>query len=73
MVQNNEVRRYLNSRRATSPLVKLMEGEEMWKVPDHLQGVLPQNWCGTEPNRTVTYVVLKAKADDRRKSNPLSR
>ncbi|GFX13100.1 uncharacterized protein TNCV_2357561 [Trichonephila clavipes] len=38
----------LNSRRAASPLVKLVEGEEMWEAPDHLQGVLPQNWGGTE-------------------------
>ncbi|GFW29880.1 hypothetical protein TNCV_3937471 [Trichonephila clavipes] len=27
----------LNSRRATSPLVRLLEGEERWEVPDNLQ------------------------------------
>ncbi|GFU36273.1 hypothetical protein TNCV_559141 [Trichonephila clavipes] len=31
-----------------------------------LQGVFPQNWGGTEPNRTVTCMVLKAKANGRR-------
>ncbi|GFU09233.1 hypothetical protein TNCV_1122381 [Trichonephila clavipes] len=30
------------------------------KAPDHPQGVLPQNWGGTEQNRTVTCMVLKA-------------
>ncbi|GFW76675.1 DCN1-like protein 1 [Trichonephila clavipes] len=29
-------------------------------------GVLPQNWDGNEPNRTVTCIVLKAAANDRR-------
>ncbi|GFV57645.1 hypothetical protein TNCV_3132331 [Trichonephila clavipes] len=29
------------------------------------QGVLPQNWGGTEQNRTVTCMVLKATANDR--------
>ncbi|GFS60459.1 hypothetical protein TNCV_947071 [Trichonephila clavipes] len=37
------------------------------------QGVLPQNWGETEQNRTVTYMVLKAKANDRRKSLALNR
>ncbi|GFS97510.1 cullin-4A [Trichonephila clavipes] len=55
----------LNSRRAASPLVCL--GEERWEVPDHLQGFLPPNWSGTEQKRTVTRMVLKAKANDRRK------
>ncbi|GFX30475.1 hypothetical protein TNCV_3461261 [Trichonephila clavipes] len=36
--------------------------------PDHTQGVLPQNWGGTEQSRTVTCMVLKAKANDRRKN-----
>ncbi|GFX15600.1 uncharacterized protein TNCV_2130881 [Trichonephila clavipes] len=35
------------------------------------QGVLPQNWGGTEQNRTVTFMVLKATANDSRKSSPL--
>ncbi|GFR21568.1 hypothetical protein TNCT_471361 [Trichonephila clavata] len=56
----------LNSRRAASPLVRLMEGEERWEVPDNSQGVLPQNWGRTEPNRAVTCMVLKAMTKDRR-------
>ncbi|GFU72778.1 retrovirus-related Pol polyprotein from transposon TNT 1-94 [Trichonephila clavipes] len=51
-----------DSRRAESPLVMLVEGEERWKVPERLRGVLPQNWGGTEQNHTVTCMVLKAKA-----------
>ncbi|GFW36150.1 uncharacterized protein TNCV_4930121 [Trichonephila clavipes] len=38
----------LNSRRANSPLVRLVEREERWEASDHPQGVLPQNWDGTE-------------------------
>ncbi|GFY00139.1 uncharacterized protein TNCV_1342371 [Trichonephila clavipes] len=56
----------LNSRRATSLLVRLVEEEERWEVPDH-----PQNWGGIEPNRTVTCMVLKAEENNRRKSSPL--
>ncbi|GFT47477.1 uncharacterized protein TNCV_3750101 [Trichonephila clavipes] len=56
----------LNSCRAASPLLRLVEGEEKWEAFDHLQGVLPLNWGGTEPNRTVTYMVLKDTANDRR-------
>ncbi|GFY35593.1 uncharacterized protein TNCV_196931 [Trichonephila clavipes] len=55
----------LNSHRVASLLVKLVEGEERWKAPDHPQGVLPQNCGGTEKNRTVTCMVLKATVDDR--------
>ncbi|GFW86655.1 hypothetical protein TNCV_4334391 [Trichonephila clavipes] len=33
----------LNSRRATSPLVRLVEGEDRWEAPDLPQRVLPQN------------------------------
>ncbi|GFS94844.1 uncharacterized protein TNCV_4457111 [Trichonephila clavipes] len=63
----------LNSRRVASPLVRLVEEEEMWETSDHPQGVLPQNWGGPEQNRTVTCMVLKAKANDRRKNLFLSR
>ncbi|GFU79514.1 uncharacterized protein TNCV_2915741 [Trichonephila clavipes] len=56
----------LNSRRAASPFVRLAEGEERWEASDHPQSVLPLNWGGIEPNRTVTYMVLKATANDRR-------
>ncbi|GFT42551.1 transposable element Tcb2 transposase [Trichonephila clavipes] len=37
----------LNSRRATSLLVRLVEGQERWDIPDP-QNVLSQNWDGTE-------------------------
>ncbi|GFY03115.1 uncharacterized protein TNCV_981201 [Trichonephila clavipes] len=57
----------LNSRRAPSPLVWLVEGEERWEAPDNPQGFLPLNWCGTEQKRIVTCMVLKAKANDRLK------
>ncbi|GFS81121.1 uncharacterized protein TNCV_1223821 [Trichonephila clavipes] len=59
----------LNSRRAASPLVWLVEGEERWEAPDHPQGFLPPNWGGTEPNPTVTCMVFKAKANDSRKNS----
>ncbi|GFW28853.1 uncharacterized protein TNCV_201761 [Trichonephila clavipes] len=56
----------LNSRRAASPLVWLVEGEERWKASDHSQSVLPLNWGGIDPNRSVTCMVVKATANDRR-------
>ncbi|GFV20083.1 uncharacterized protein TNCV_4193821 [Trichonephila clavipes] len=52
----------LNSRRAASPLIRVVEGEERWETSDHPPGVLPENWGGTEQNRIVTCMVLKAKA-----------
>ncbi|GFX65497.1 uncharacterized protein TNCV_4735451 [Trichonephila clavipes] len=51
----------LNSRQAASPLVWLVEGVERWEAR-----VLPQNWGGNEPNRTVTCMVLKVTDNDRR-------
>ncbi|GFW24039.1 NACHT and WD repeat domain-containing protein 2 [Trichonephila clavipes] len=51
----------LNSRRAASHLMRLVEGEGRWEAPDHHQGFLPLNWGGTVQNRTVTCRVLKAK------------
>ncbi|GFT19359.1 hypothetical protein TNCV_2532971 [Trichonephila clavipes] len=54
----------LNSRRKASPLVWLVEEEEMWETSDNSQsGVLPLNWGGTKPNRTVTCMMLKATAN----------
>ncbi|GFU19113.1 DUF4817 domain-containing protein [Trichonephila clavipes] len=53
--------------RAASPLVKLVE----WGTPDS-QSVLPLKWGQTERNRIVTYMVLKAMANDRRTSSSLS-
>ncbi|GFV55930.1 uncharacterized protein TNCV_7282 [Trichonephila clavipes] len=57
----------LNNRQAASPLVWLVEEEERSEAPDHPQGFLPLNWVRTEQNRSVTCMVLKAKANDRRK------
>ncbi|GFT41822.1 uncharacterized protein TNCV_1666851 [Trichonephila clavipes] len=62
----------LNSHRAESPLVRLVEGGKRWEYPDHSQGALPQNWGETEQNRTVTCMVLKAKDNDKRKILALS-
>ncbi|GFU78673.1 hypothetical protein TNCV_2302841 [Trichonephila clavipes] len=39
------------------------------EVSDHPSNVLPQNWGGIEPKRTVT----SATANDRRTSSPLPR
>ncbi|GFX24557.1 uncharacterized protein TNCV_3343371 [Trichonephila clavipes] len=54
----------LNSHRAASLLVRLVDEEDRWEVPDHPQGVLPQNWGEAELNRPVTCMVLKAIMDD---------
>ncbi|GFW75720.1 uncharacterized protein TNCV_4429031 [Trichonephila clavipes] len=59
----------LNSRRAASPLVCLVEGEERWEAPGHPQGFRSKNWGGTEQNLSATCMVLKAKANDRRKNS----
>ncbi|GFW59927.1 cullin-4A [Trichonephila clavipes] len=56
----------LNSRQAATLPVKLVEGEERWEAPYHSQGVLPQNWGETELNHSVTCMVLKATANERR-------
>ncbi|GFX85005.1 uncharacterized protein TNCV_4998341 [Trichonephila clavipes] len=58
----------LNSCRAASPLVRLVEGEESWEAPDHRQGVLPLNWGEPELNHSVICMVLKATANDRHHS-----
>ncbi|GFV37475.1 cullin-4A [Trichonephila clavipes] len=62
----------LNSRQAASPLVRLVEEQDRWEVPGHPQCVLPHNWVGTLQNRTITCMVLKAKANDMRKNLSLS-
>ncbi|GFW93488.1 hypothetical protein TNCV_46911 [Trichonephila clavipes] len=53
---------------AASPLVRLVEEEEKWEAPDHTQGVFLQNWGETELNHSITCMVLKATANDRRPS-----
>ncbi|GFX19860.1 uncharacterized protein TNCV_1434211 [Trichonephila clavipes] len=63
----------LNSSRAASPLMRFVEGEDRLEASDLPQDVLPQKWGGTEQNRTVTSMVLKAKADIRRKNLALHR
>ncbi|GFW51889.1 hypothetical protein TNCV_1188201 [Trichonephila clavipes] len=40
---------------------------------DHPQRTLPEKWGGAEQNRTVTFMVLKAKSSDRRKNLALRR
>ncbi|GFW40618.1 hypothetical protein TNCV_4824541 [Trichonephila clavipes] len=40
-------------RRAASPLVSLVVKNNRGKIPDHLQGLLLQNWGGTEQNHTA--------------------
>ncbi|GFW67225.1 hypothetical protein TNCV_2698351 [Trichonephila clavipes] len=62
---------YMNEEYADIHL-RLVEGEERWEALD-LQSVLPQNWAGTEQNRTVTCMVLKANINDTRKNLALSR
>ncbi|GFV23719.1 cullin-4A [Trichonephila clavipes] len=56
----------LNSYRTASPLVSLVEGEEMWEDPGHTQGILRRNWGEPELNRSVTCMVLNATANDKR-------
>ncbi|GFS55117.1 uncharacterized protein TNCV_2441871 [Trichonephila clavipes] len=56
----------LNIRRAASPLVRLVEGKERREASDHPQSILPLKWGGTELNLTVTCMVLRATANDRR-------
>ncbi|GFY27387.1 hypothetical protein TNCV_2070071 [Trichonephila clavipes] len=46
----------LNSRRATSPLMRSVEREKRWEAPDHFQSFLHQNW--ERGNRTETYCQL---------------
>ncbi|GFV16204.1 piggyBac transposable element-derived protein 4 [Trichonephila clavipes] len=40
--------------------------KDRWEAPDSLQGVLSQNWGRIEPNPTITCMVLKHLAKDRR-------
>ncbi|GFW29442.1 uncharacterized protein TNCV_743841 [Trichonephila clavipes] len=56
----------LNSRRAASPHVRLVDGQERWEIPDYPQDVIPLNWGETELNRSIAFMVLKATANDRR-------
>ncbi|GFU68015.1 uncharacterized protein TNCV_2823581 [Trichonephila clavipes] len=55
----------LNSRRAASPLVWLVESKERWETSDHHQTVFSLNCGGIELNLTITCMVVKATANDR--------
>ncbi|GFT10205.1 uncharacterized protein TNCV_3734961 [Trichonephila clavipes] len=55
----------LKSLRTASPLVRLVEDEQRWEVPNQPQGILSQNWGENELNHSVTCMVLKATANDR--------
>ncbi|GFW50729.1 hypothetical protein TNCV_2890311 [Trichonephila clavipes] len=59
-----------NIRRAPSSHEIGENGREMEEAPD-TQGVVPQNWGGTELYRNATYMVLKATVNDKRTSSPL--
>ncbi|GFW88119.1 hypothetical protein TNCV_217911 [Trichonephila clavipes] len=57
----------LNSLRVASHLQRLEEADERWEASNYPKtGVKNQNWRETEPNYTVTCMVLKAAANDRR-------
>ncbi|GFW01976.1 hypothetical protein TNCV_1148561 [Trichonephila clavipes] len=47
--------------------------EERWETPDHLLRCSPSELRGTGTNSTVVCIVLKATANDRRKTSPLPR
>ncbi|GFU56993.1 uncharacterized protein TNCV_1778671 [Trichonephila clavipes] len=59
----------LDSRQASRPLVRLVEEEESWEASGHAKGFLPLNRGGTEQTPAVPCLVLKAKANDRRKNS----
>ncbi|GFS97447.1 hypothetical protein TNCV_733771 [Trichonephila clavipes] len=61
----------LNIRRAASPLVRLVEGEERWETPDHPQGFASSKLGWNKKNRTAIGMVLKT--NDRFKNLTLSR
>ncbi|GFU04833.1 uncharacterized protein TNCV_1289811 [Trichonephila clavipes] len=65
--------RTLNSRRAASALVTLVEGKRSERSLAPPNGLLPYNWGGAEQNRTITCLVLKAKANDMCKILALNR
>ncbi|GFW97520.1 hypothetical protein TNCV_4991951 [Trichonephila clavipes] len=54
------------SPQTTSPIVRLMERGERWDPPSPPQCVLHENWGETEPNHTITSMLIKAMANHRR-------
>ncbi|GFY02854.1 hypothetical protein TNCV_3507341 [Trichonephila clavipes] len=72
----------LNNRRATNPLVKLVEGKERWEAPDHPQAWLERiailapmkpkrRFSGKCDEPTTTCMVLKATANRKVSLSPL--
>ncbi|GFY17227.1 hypothetical protein TNCV_1090031 [Trichonephila clavipes] len=61
----------LNSRRAASPLVWWVEGEERWVASDQPQGVRPQNWGGTETDMTSPFRLLPCLLDIKFRDTPV--
>ncbi|GFS53312.1 uncharacterized protein TNCV_3845131 [Trichonephila clavipes] len=56
----------LISRRAANPLVRLVAWDGKWRPLTLPQGVIPPNQAENELIRSVTCMVLKATANDRR-------
>ncbi|GFV16099.1 uncharacterized protein TNCV_3378631 [Trichonephila clavipes] len=63
----------INSCQDTSPLMKLVAGEVGWGPLTTPSNIFPPNRVGTEQNRTVTCMMLKTKANDKRKNLALHR
>ncbi|GFX56816.1 DUF4817 domain-containing protein [Trichonephila clavipes] len=64
-----ELENTLNVRPATCALVRLVVGAKRWEALNHPQGVLTQNSGSTEPNRSITCMVLRATDSDKHKNN----
>ncbi|GFS60418.1 zinc finger protein [Trichonephila clavipes] len=62
LIQNCIDERVSRNERESQVLSEGVEGEERWEASDHPQRVLG----GIEPNRSITCMVLKATANDRR-------
>ncbi|GFV71712.1 hypothetical protein TNCV_3535001 [Trichonephila clavipes] len=64
--------RYSNSRRAASPLVKFVEKEDRWEVPDHPRVFSLK--IVVEPSQiTASCMMLKDTANDKCICRPLPR
>ncbi|GFV68711.1 hypothetical protein TNCV_1902271 [Trichonephila clavipes] len=58
---------------SAATLGNLQTLEERWEAPNHFPDVIPQNWDETKPSRTVTCMMLKTTANERRTFSSLSR
>ncbi|GFT60672.1 hypothetical protein TNCV_3583911 [Trichonephila clavipes] len=54
----------VDASRLRAPVPQKTRGVEELMHVKFDTSVLPQNWCGNEPSRTITCMVLKAKAND---------